>query len=219
MMGLRNIGDFVDYIKMPQVHAGHPWHLVQVNGGSEGTISDYLRRNSFDVYAPLTRVLKPVPMRQLSHKQRQHGAVVKKPKLVPLFPSYLFVAFDMGNYRWHDIFKLRSVRGLVCADDLPAMVPAAMVEKLKASEIDGAVPGTRRLTDVMMFDVGDRTSMIDGPFAGFPAVIDALPKEYLRKLRDNTIEELDESMSVTLLVSIFGRATPVTATIGQIEKR
>ncbi len=218
-MRVLNKGDFVGYIDRPVRNAcDAPWHLVQVLGGSEQTIADYLASQGYVVYVPITRMMKPVAMRHLSHKQRQSGATVKRPKIAPLFPGYQFVRIDIADGRWHDVFRLRGVRGLVMNDDKPARVPELVVDKIKSCEVGGVIPGKLTLAGILTFHIGENVRITDGPFRDFPAVVSDLPKNYQEMLRTQTLEELDESMAVTLLVSLFGQQTAARMTFGQIEK-
>lgn len=209
MMGMVKVGDVVGYVDLPNPAQNKSWHIAQVGTGREEASQDFLKRHKFEVYYPMMRVMKITPRKLLSHKQRLNGAVVKRPFMMPLFPSYLLINFDLEDGRWHNLFEMIGVRGLVCNGNLPASIPAIQVNKLKGLEVDGAVPGTTPLK-IIPFVIGEQVRIKTGPFATFPAIVEKLPS--------GTIEELDESMRVQLLVSIFGGSAPVDIEIGNIEK-
>lgn len=192
------------------------WHLVQVSDGLNGLAVEFLKRLNIELYRPLMRVMKPVPSKKLSRAQRKSVLRPMREKIEPLFPGYAFVNYTEAGDRWREIFKIAHVRGLVCAGNLPVEVPWEMIQALVDREIDGAVPAETKLLEHPFF-VGDRVRVIDGPFASFPGTIEMLPTMSKDDLACLTLEELDESCRVNLLVDIFGRATPVSLHLSQIE--
>lgn len=212
-----NIGDIVGMVKgdalRPRSSAA-AWHLVQVMTGRERTIAEFLRRYRFETYFPLITVMKPVPRKRLSAKQRRNGAHVRRPKIMPLLPGYLLVMMDMAGGDWHSLFRLAGVRGVWCEGELPVPVRQKDLDNLRGREVDGVIPGDVTLGALFCSKVGDQVRITDGPFASFPAVVELLPSGYQPGER---LEELDESKRVTLLVNIFGRPTPVHLPFGEFE--
>jgi transcription antitermination factor NusG len=78
----------------------------------------------------------------------------------PLFPRYLFVAFDLGRHRWRSVNGTFGVASLVMANDSPVAVPAGVVEGLAA--VCGA-DGNVRLGETLK--LGQRIQILNGPFA------------------------------------------------------
>jgi transcriptional antiterminator RfaH len=79
----------------------------------------------------------------------------------PLFPRYVFVSVDMARQRWRSINSTIGVSRLVCNGDDPAVVPSAVVAKLKEREgADGCI----RLDQRPCFAPGDRVRVLDGAF-------------------------------------------------------
>ncbi|CAM5402435.1 Transcription antitermination protein RfaH [Afipia felis] len=211
------IGDFVEVVERPAQSADAPWHLAMTRGGREIAVKEFLNRHGFEVYFPLTRVMRPVSRKQMSHKQRAAGAVVRRAVLRPVFPSYVFVQFDPDRDRWHGFFDAAGVHGLVCAGDLPVPIDGELIEHMRSQEVDGAIPGTilwRRL-----FEVGETVRIAQGPFAGFHAVIEQLPPSLARQVSEGRIEDIDESERVSLAIDIFGRAATMKMAIGMVEKQ
>jgi transcriptional antiterminator NusG len=185
---------------------GERWHIVCAT--VDDRLRELLKRQGYKFVYPELITMRPTPRRFLSHAQRKAGVQPMRPHREPLFPGYPFVRFDQERARWHDLFKLAGVRGMVCNGDLPVPVPAELVEQIEASMIDGAVPASTTVSQ--LFDVGELVRVADGPFASFNAVIEAMP--------NRAIGDLDESDRVRLLVDIFGRPTRVDLEMGQIEK-
>lgn len=188
---------------------GPRWHVVQ--GQHEGLRRLNECRTGFqaETYSPMIRVMQPVPRKQLSAKQRKSLIAIKRPVLRLLFPGYFFIRFDRRHDRWHDIFRLVGIYGMVCEGETPAPFPDALIESLRANEVDGALPGKITL-EQLNYKVGETVRVTHGPFASFHAIVTALPTA--------PIEELDEDTRVSLLVSIFGRECSVTQPLVQIEK-
>lgn len=187
---------------------GGAWHVVHVAGGSDRHAIDFLEGRGLVVYYPQMRAMRPLPRKQLSRKQRASGIAVMRPHLGPLFPRYLFVRFDMGREGWRTLFDFAGIGGLVCAGDLPVRVPDALVDSLRAREIDGAVPGATPLR--WIFALGETVTISDGPFAGFAAEVARLP--------DVAVEAIDADTRIRVAVNILGGVTPVDLAVGQIEK-
>lgn len=187
---------------------GLAWHIVHCVGKQDQYVLDWLSKLNFDSYYPGVREMRPVPKKQLSHNQRQSGVVIMRPRIVPFFPRYMFVRFDMGVHGWREIFKFAGVAGMVCEGDLPVWVPDALIDSIRMREVDGAVPG--KTPAKMIFAIGDEVQVINGPFASFPGVVEEIP--------DKPIEEIDSEARIKVLVNIFGRPTPVSLEINQVEK-
>lgn len=187
---------------------GFAWHIVHCVGVTDNHAIDWLNRFKFEHYYPAVREMRPVPKKQLSHKQRQSGIAIMRPRVVPFFPRYVFVRFDMGTDGWRELFKVAGVGGMVCEGQLPVWLPDALIEGIRSREIGGAVPG--KTPARLIFSVGDNVRVADGPLASFNGVVQRLP--------DKAIEEIDPDDRIRVVVSIFGRATPVDLEISQIEK-
>lgn len=208
-------GQFVGYVELPPSQVDGVWHLAMARGGREQAVKEFLSRFGFDVYFPMTRIFRVVPLRQLSRAQRANGAKMKKAVLRPVFPGYVFVRFDPSR-AWRTRLDAAGVRGLVCNGDLPAAIPDAMIGNIRDQEVDGAVPGPVLMRQ--LFQIGETVRITTGPFAQFNAVIEELPRDLAEQLRTGKIEDIDESRRVSLAVHLFGRLTPVSVAISEIAK-
>jgi transcriptional antiterminator RfaH len=134
-------------------------------------------RQGFEVYVP--RYLK----------RRRHARKVEQ-VAAPLFPSYLFVAFDIAVQRWRSIHSTIGVSRLVCNGEDPAPIATAIVEGLRGRE---DASGLIRLDRRPRFARGDRIRVLDGVFS------DCL----------GLFEGMDDRQRVAILLELLGRKVRV----------
>jgi transcriptional antiterminator RfaH len=132
-----------------QAAAESLWHVVQVHTHSEAKAQSHLVRQGFGTYLP--RYLK----------RRRHA---RRTEIVPapLYPSYLFVAFNPAIHRWRAIQSTVGVTRLVCNGDVPAAIDVSIINGLKAREnAEGFIQLVRR----QQFNVGDKVRVREGVFS------------------------------------------------------
>ena len=223
MAGLYSIGDFVGFVdhvggRRTQVDSAKRWRLMQVSDGLGKADVELLRRMQIEIYRPLTRSMKLVARKALSQSQRRNAIRPLREKIEQLFPGYAFLTFAETDDRWRELFKMVGIRGLVCKNNQPVEVPWKMIKEIQAKEIDGAIPATTKLME-FPFVLGEHVRVTDGPFAWFGGTVSKLPRGTEGVDFNNlTLDQLDESFRIHLLVDIFGRQTPVELGVSQIEK-
>lgn len=188
---------------------GAKWYIVQCIRGSDQHALDAFARFSIETYYPRIVQLKPLPRKRMSASQRMSGMVVMAPQEVALFPRYLFTRFDIRMPGWHDAFDFAGVGGLMCRDRMPLWMPEEKILAIKKRENNGVIPGKEQLR--VLFDIGDKVMVTDGPFASFPAIVE--------QGLDVAIQDLDPHMRIKVAVNIFGRATPVDLEYWQVAKQ
>ncbi len=114
----------------------------------------------------------------------------KKTTKRKFFPGYILVKMELNDDTWHLVKNTPKVTGFIGANDRPTPIPDDDVQVLK-TRID---EGTLKPKPKFQFEVGDHIRVIDGPFTNFDGVVDEVKPEK-GKLR--------------VIVSIFGRSTPV----------
>jgi transcription termination/antitermination protein NusG len=115
------------------------------------------------------------------------------------FPGYIFVNMELDDETWHVVKDTPKVTGFVGHSTAPPEVPASEVEAIKQQMEEGAL----RPKPKVLFEVGEAVKVVDGPFQDF----------------NGTVEEVrPEKGKVRVLISIFGRATPVELDFVQVEK-
>lgn len=163
------------------------WHVVHVDQRHAPVAIGAMRKSGYDVYDPQMRVMKVPRKNKLSLKLRKMEGVAR-PVLIPLFGGYKFVWFDLSTGRWHELFDLLGVNGMIVNGGLPAPVNQIIIDSIRALEVGGAIPLDMPVK-TLLFTVGQRMRIDEGPFRGF----------------DGPILSLDESKQRVLLeILIFG---------------
>jgi transcription antitermination factor NusG len=190
------------------------WYLTHIGARSDDTAIQKLSNNGFEIYYPKLRKMVPIPLKRLSDKQRRAKFRPFEPKLVPLFPKYLPIRFDLRRGDWRDVFEFAGIWGLQVqkgADrPIPVAVSDALIESIRAREVDGAVPGEISMRK-FAFEVGELVRVTEGVFKGFDAIVEALP--------DIPFGELDEDALGEFTVSLFGRPNLVEMPLSHVAKR
>ena len=125
---------------------------------------------------------------------------VKRTTERKFFPGYVLVEMVMDDDTWHLVKHTSKVTGFVGgARNRPAPISEDEVIKI----VNQMQEGSDRPKHKVEFDVGEYVRVKEGPFADF----------------NGTVEEVNyEKSKLRVLVTIFGRATPVELEFGQVEK-
>lgn len=117
------------------------------------------------------------------------------------FPGYLLVKMELNDKTWHLVKSTPKITGFVGGNkpDSTPSVPDEEVERVVKRVSEGMLKPKPKV----QFEKGESVRVIDGPFTNFNGVVDEVNPEK-GKLR--------------VLVSIFGRATPVELEFIQVEK-
>ena len=115
------------------------------------------------------------------------------------FPGYIFVQVELNPQTWRLIRQAFKVSGFVGGKENPPEVPEEEVFRVTQQ----MEMSTEKKKPKIPFSEGENVTVIDGPFSNF----------------NGTIEEVNEEKGkVKVLVSIFGRPTPVELDFVQVEK-
>ncbi len=125
------------------------WYVVYTHPHAETKVLAHLERQGFRAYLPSYRT------------RRRHARKVEDVRR-PLFPRYLFVAFDEIRERWRPILSTVGVCSMVRHGERPTPVPSEIVEAIRAGEDAGSFD--RTAAGATLGD-GDPVRIIDGPFA------------------------------------------------------
>lgn len=116
------------------------------------------------------------------------------------FPGYIFVQMNLTNETWHMVKNASKVTGFVGGKVRPPEVPEEEVMRVTKQMETGA----EKPIPKVKFTVGESVVVIDGPFSNF----------------NGTVEDINQDKGkVKVLVSIFGRPTPVELDFVQVEKQ
>lgn len=114
------------------------------------------------------------------------------------FPGYIFVQMVLNEKTWHLVKDTPKVTNFVGSQQ-PSAVSDGEIDRIR----DRVVAGAAAPTPIIRFEEGDSIRVADGAFTGFNGVVDVVKPE---------------KQKVVVLVSIFGRATPVELDYTQVEK-
>ena len=123
----------------------------------------------------------------------------KKTSKRKFFPGYILVRMELNDDTWHIVKDTPKVTGFIGSKDKPSPIPDRDVENLRTRIDEGTLKPKPKFT----FEVGDHVRIIDGPFTNFDGLIDEVKPEK-GKLR--------------VIVSIFGRSTPVELDFIQVQQ-
>lgn len=102
--------------------------------------------------------------------RRVRGKFITAPR--PLFPGYIFVAFDTGAGHWRTINSTNGITRLVSFGKEPAPVPLGIVSQLMLR-----CDASGKLLPPKLLTPGDQVRLTLGPFAGFVGTIEAIAPE------------------------------------------
>jgi len=126
----------------------------------------------------------------------------KKTSARKFFPGYILVQMELNDETWHVVKETPKVTGFVGGSNDPQTIPS--VSEKEVSNIHQQVQqGALRPKPKVLFATGESVKVIDGPFQDFTGVVEEVKPEK-GKLR--------------VLISIFGRATPIELDLVQVEK-
>ncbi|MCF0137667.1 MAG: transcription termination/antitermination factor NusG [Oscillospiraceae bacterium] len=110
-----------------------------------------------------------------------------------VFPGYVFCKMVLTDESWHLIHNVRGATGFVGSDG----------KAIPLTEQEIYALGIERHEVVIAFEAGDTVRVVDGPLAGFLGIVE---------------EVNPESEKIRVMVSMFGRETPVDLDLDQVEE-
>ncbi len=126
----------------------------------------------------------------------------KKTSSRKFFPGYILVNMHLNNQTWHIVKSTPKVTGFIGGATDPSSIPPISereVREITHQMEEGAVKPKPKV----LFEQGESVKVIDGPFQDF----------------NGTVEEVKpDKGKLRVLISIFGRATPVELDFVQVEK-
>jgi transcriptional antiterminator NusG len=171
------------------------WYIIHAYSGFEQKVAESLRTRSqaFGFAARLGQIL--IPTEEVV--ELRNGKKVTSKRL--LYPGYVLVEMEMDDELWHAVKSTPRVTGFVGGGTKP--VP------LTADEVNSVLyrqqTSKERPRPKMSFEKGEMVKITDGPFTNFSGKIDEVNSE-----RD----------TLRVMVTIFGRSTPVELEFLQVEK-
>ncbi len=200
--------DPAEAMRKALVRAFGDWYVIHSYAGYENKVKTNLesRITSLDMEDYIFQI--EVPTEEVTEIKNGKRVQVNRKVL----PGYLLVRMDLTDDSWGAVRNTPGVTGFVGATSRPSplsidevvklLVPATAPKQAAATE-SSAGSGGATTTTLVDFEVGESVTVMDGPFATLPA----------------TINEINaEQQKLQVLVSIFGRETPVELSFSQVQK-
>jgi len=171
------------------------WYVIHTYSGFEKRVKTSIeeRAAALGLKVKIGQVL--VPTEEVVEIKEGKKRVSNK----KFFPGYVLVEMELSDDTLQFIKATPKVTGFLGGDANPAPLTLEEVETLK-KQLDS---GTAIPREKVKFQKTDAVRIIDGPFMGFNGVIDEINQDHQK---------------VKVLVSIFGRSTPVELGFLQIER-
>ncbi len=177
----------------PQVPEEARWYVVHTYSGYENKVRQNLeqRMRSMGVADRIFRILVPTED-EIEIRDGQRRTVQRK-----IFPGYILVQMVLSDETWHVVRHTPGVTGFVGPASNPVPLPEHEVQAI-LKQIEAEAPKIR-----VEFTIGQAVRIVDGPFSDFEGMVDDIDQE---------------KGKVRVLVSFFGRETPIELDFMQIER-
>jgi transcriptional antiterminator NusG len=194
-LGVDHQDGFIDMENTQNTAPEMAWYVVHTYSGFEHKVKLSLEERS----------------KQLKKEQFFGEVVVPEENVVELvkgqkrttkrrfFPGYILVKMILTDETWHIVKNTPKVTGFVGDKLKPVPVSEAEIQKMTNRIVEGQAKPRPRVS----FQEGENVKVVDGPFSNFNGVIE---------------EVNHDKGKVKVLVSIFGRSTPVELDFIQVEK-
>jgi transcriptional antiterminator NusG len=171
------------------------WYIIHAYSGFEQKVAESLRSRSqaFGFADRVGQIL--IPTEEVI--ELRNGKKVTSKRL--LYPGYVLVQMEMDDELWHAVKSTPRVTGFVGGGTKPVPLTADEVNAILYRQQSSAERPRPKLT----FEKNETVKIIDGPFTNFSGKVDEI----------NT-----ERSTLRVLVTIFGRSTPVELDFLQVEK-
>ena len=166
------------------------WYVVHTYSGYENTVKATIEKTVQSRQLQNEIITVAIPQETVTEIT---DAGVTKTYDRKLYPGYVFVKMVYSDDTWHVIRNVRGVAGFVGASGS---------DPFPLSDEEVYEMGVEKKEIVVNYAVGDTVKILDGPLSSFTGVVESM--------------EVDKN-SVSVIVSMFGRETPVEFELDQIE--
>jgi len=164
------------------------WYVVHTYSGYENTVKATIEKNVENRHLQDMIHAVNIPMETVTEITENGPKTVER----KVFPGYVLVKMVMSDEAWYIVKSVRGVTGFVGEGTKPIPLTDAEVYQM----------GVEKHTIEVAYAVGDTVRIVDGPLDGFTG----------------TVETFDiDGNAVTVVVSMFGRETPVELQLDQVE--
>jgi transcriptional antiterminator NusG len=175
--------------------SGMRWYIVHTYSGFEDRVKETLRQRAeaLDMGEAFGEIHIP------TETIVEYRGGKKKETQRKFFPGYILVEMKMSDAAWHVVKNTPKVTGFVGSGKKPTPLTPEEVEQI----LQQVVSSSEKPKPKYIFDKGEPVKIIDGPFNNFTGVVEEV------NLDRNTLK---------VMVTIFGRATPVELDFSQVQK-
>jgi transcriptional antiterminator NusG len=179
----------------PPVNENFKWYIIHAYSGFERKVRESLesRISAFGLQNKIGRIMIPTePVTEL-----RNG---KKYTIERVFlPGYVLIEMDLDNDLWHVIKNTPRVTGFLGTGDNPV----ALSEQEVSSILFRSDSAEDKPTLKIKFEKGEQVRINEGPFANFTGAVDEIN---------------EDKQTLKVMVSIFGRSTPVEIEFSKVDK-
>jgi transcriptional antiterminator NusG len=171
------------------------WFIVHTYSGFENRVRETLKNriSAYNLAERFGEILLPT---EKFTEQKGDKTVTKERKFLP---GYLLVEMEMTEEAWQLVRNTPKVTGFLGSATTPTPVPPEEVDRVRFTmQATGEAPRVDA-----HFERGDKVKINEGAFSGF----------------NGAVEEVhDDRQLLKVMVTIFGRSTPVEVNYAQVEK-
>ena len=165
------------------------WYVIHTYSGYENAVKTSIEKFVTGRNMEDMILRMEIPMETVT-EVTDSGATKEVERKV--FPGYVLIKMVMTDDTWHLVRNVRGVTGFVGSANKP--IPLTVEEVLAM--------GMEKHEIVVKYNVGDHVKIVDGPLASFTGIVEEIEPEKNR---------------VSVMVSMFGRETPVDLELDQVE--
>ncbi len=173
----------------------HKWYIIHTYSGFEQKVKNAIleRAKSRGMEHLVSEVLVPTEMVEEMVKGERKISARK------FYPGYILVHMELTDDSWHLVKDTPKVTGFIGSKEEPVAIPEEEAQKILTQMQEGLEKPKPKIK----FEMGDKVQVIDGPFTNFTGVVDEVRADRGR---------------VKVMISVFGRPTPVELEFTQLEK-
>ena len=179
----------------PPANLNFKWYIIHAYSGFERKVKESLesRIRAYNLENRIGRI--EIPLEPTTELRNGKKVTIDRVFL----PGYVFVEMDLDNDLWHVIKNTPRVTGFLGTGDSPvALSDQEVAGMLNRADVSRDKPALK-----VKFEKGEQVRINEGPFANFNGAVDDVN---------------EEKQTLKVMVSIFGRPTPVEIEFSKVEK-
>ena len=185
----------IESAESPAKNENFRWYILHAYSGFERKVKESLlsRIQAFGMESKFGQII--VPTEQVTETVNGKKRTVER----VFIPGYVLIEMELDNQIWHIIKETPKVTGFLGTGDKPV----ALSEEEISSLLNRSSEAREKPRQKIRFEKNESVRINDGPFANFNGVVD---------------EVNEDRETLKVMVTIFGRSTPVELEFGKVEK-